>query len=119
MEKPTQSILREAADWFVRLQESPDAREEFDSWLLRSPAHIEAFLRVSQAWGDLGSATESEYSSEALISAARADAGLANVTPIGKLASAPQARIDGRRRLRFASLAAAAALLAVASAIVL
>ena len=46
-------ISAEAVDWFLRLREptaaGPD-RQSFCEWLLRSPTHVEEYLRVSCSW---------------------------------------------------------------------
>ena len=48
-----QQIAAEAVDWFLQFQEksavAPD-RQSFSEWLLRSPAHVEEYLRVSCSW---------------------------------------------------------------------
>ncbi|MEJ1964632.1 MAG: FecR domain-containing protein [Gammaproteobacteria bacterium] len=78
-------IAAEAADWFARLQEpgQPTAlREEFSQWLLRSPAHVEEFLAISRAWGDLDLAPADEYSTESLVAAAKAEPENANVVSL-------------------------------------
>jgi transmembrane sensor len=50
-------VRREAARWFVELNEDPQneqARREFDEWLRRSPEHVQAFLLVSAHWEEGG-----------------------------------------------------------------
>ncbi len=71
----SQQLTKEASDWFALLADpavTAADRESFDAWLLRSPAHIEAYLRVSRAWGDLGLAFSEAPSVETLIAAAAA-----------------------------------------------
>ncbi|MEJ0037817.1 MAG: FecR domain-containing protein [Gammaproteobacteria bacterium] len=84
---PHQSqICAEAADWFARLQDAGSSsalREEFSQWLLRSPMHVEEFLAVTRAWGDLAHAPADVYSTESLIAAARAERGRSNVVSFG------------------------------------
>jgi transmembrane sensor len=46
-------ILEEASDWFVEFSEGTvDAggRAQFDSWLRRSPEHVQAYLKVTALW---------------------------------------------------------------------
>lgn len=69
-------IAAEAAEWFVRLQDSarePALREEFALWLLRSPTHVDEFLAITRLWGDLDPLPDGAFSAESLIAAARAE----------------------------------------------
>jgi transmembrane sensor len=69
-------IAAEAAEWFVRLQDSarePVLREEFALWLLRSPTHVDEFLAITRLWGDLDPLPDGTFSVEALVAAARAE----------------------------------------------
>jgi len=66
-------IAGEAAEWFVRLQDSREtesARGEFVDWLMRSPTHVEEFLGIARTWGETGAVDCDEYSVEALTAAA-------------------------------------------------
>lgn len=71
---PSEQLMSEAAEWFARSHD-PDqpatTREELVRWLLQSPAHINAFLKVTRAWGDIGLAGEAMPSLEDLVSDAR------------------------------------------------
>jgi transmembrane sensor len=71
---PSEHLVSEATEWFARIHD-PDlpasTREEFTRWVLQSPAHIAAFLRVTRAWGDIGLAGENMPSLEELVSTAR------------------------------------------------
>ncbi|RMQ47673.1 hypothetical protein ALQ04_04151 [Pseudomonas cichorii] len=46
--------LEQAGDWQIRLQEEPQAREEFEQWLQASPEHRAAWRRMEKLWGALG-----------------------------------------------------------------
>jgi transmembrane sensor len=73
---PSEHLVSEATEWFARIHD-PDqpssTREEFTRWVLQSPAHIAAFLRVTRAWGDVGLAGENMPSLEELVGSARAE----------------------------------------------
>jgi transmembrane sensor len=48
-------ILEEASDWFVEFSEGTSdaaARERFDTWLRRSPEHVQAYLKIAALWED-------------------------------------------------------------------
>src|SRR5579885_599500 len=80
-------IAAEADEWLLQLQTSPDAhREHFTDWLLRSPAHIEAYLEVSRTWHELAIVAEGRWSSVALIAAARAEGAPGNVVSLREAA---------------------------------
>ena len=72
---PSEQLVSEAAEWFARIHD-PDlptaAREEFTRWVLQSPAHIAAFLKVTRSWGDIGLAGENMPGLEDLVETARA-----------------------------------------------
>jgi transmembrane sensor len=80
---PSEQLLSEAAEWFARVHDPelpPAAREEFTRWVLQSPAHIAAFLKVTRSWGDIGLAGENMPSLEELVTTARASSDqLSNV----------------------------------------
>lgn len=98
----SEQLLREATDWFVRLQDMDRAgpgREAFDAWLLRTPAHIEAYLKVSRTWGELGWAVDETPSVDELVAAARAESDEAQIIP---LAVAPAAVAKRQWRRPFA-----------------
>jgi transmembrane sensor len=58
---------------------SPAERDEFASWLLRSPDHIGAFLKIARAWGDVGLVGADTPSIEELVSGARQSRKRSNV----------------------------------------
>ena len=69
-----EQISAEAVDWLLRFQDSTRTssdREAFSNWLTRSPAHIEEYLAVSSVWVGLNVPSEAEFSTDALIAAAR------------------------------------------------
>lgn len=50
-------LAREAAAWFVRINtREPDTEDvgEWQRWLLKSPAHCQAFSEIEDLWGTLG-----------------------------------------------------------------
>lgn len=77
-EKVHAAIAEQAGEWFVENDELPlDARasESLAAWLKTSPVHIEEFLGVSAIARDLRVArTDPEYSLEAILERARAEA---------------------------------------------
>ena len=80
---PSEQLVSEAAEWFARIHDpdlSTSAREEFTRWVLQSPAHIAAFLKVTRSWGDIGLAGENMPGLEDLVQTARASSDqLSNV----------------------------------------
>src|SRR5581483_6720366 len=67
-----QQIAAEAVDWFLWFQETTAGepeRQGFSEWLLRSPVHIEEYLRVSCAWNLTNVGAEGV---DALVAAAKA-----------------------------------------------
>jgi transmembrane sensor len=53
--KLSAQIVEEASDWFVEFSEGDvdaAAREQFDTWLRRSPEHVQAYLRITALWED-------------------------------------------------------------------
>jgi len=96
---------REAADWFLLLNEEPDdttLRERFENWLDADPAHVDAWARIS----DTGTA---------LASTSLEDWNL--VTPIRATPASRKKRVSRRwpklRQRRFIVGVAAAAAVAV------
>jgi transmembrane sensor len=80
-----EQISNEAIDWFLQFQ--PPARGQpdehaFSEWLLRSPEHVEEYLRVSCAWRALGAVNEGCLHTEALVAAARHDHETHNVVDL-------------------------------------
>jgi transmembrane sensor len=119
-------ILDEAANWFVEFSDD-DAdlaiRQAFDEWLRRSPEHVRAFLELLPFWERSAAAGPARaVDPQELI--ARASAVTANVValnPVSKPSmSAPSAQenapVNRSRHLRLGLAAAAALLIAVASA---
>src|SRR5579884_1275327 len=89
-------IAAEAVDWFLLLQETATEsdRESFSEWLLRSPAHVEEYLRVSCTWSLANVESEGTLEAGALVAAAKAHHETDNVVALpGRLArrSAPAA----------------------------
>ena len=71
---PSEQLVSEAAEWFARIHDPElpvTVREEFTRWVLQSPAHIAAFLKVTRSWGDIGLAGENMPGLEELVSTAR------------------------------------------------
>lgn len=55
--RPNQQILEEASTWFVTFRGGDDVdantRQEFQSWLKRSPEHIRAYLEIAAVYADI------------------------------------------------------------------
>jgi transmembrane sensor len=71
---PSEQLVSEAAEWFARIHDPElpvPVREEFTRWVLQSPAHIAAFLKVTRSWGDIGLAGENMPGLEELVATAR------------------------------------------------
>jgi transmembrane sensor len=78
-------IAGEAVDWFLQFQEAPAAesdRQSFSEWLLRSPAHVEEYLRVSCAWSLVNVHAEGDLEAAALVAAAKAHHETDNVVAL-------------------------------------
>jgi transmembrane sensor len=109
-DKPRDAIAEEAGEWFVANDDGPlDARDAADlaAWFKASPVHIEEFLGVSAVASDLKQAgADPEYSMEAILARARAEAD----TPVEVLrprgAWIGRGRPAGRRFVAAATLAA-------------
>src|SRR5262245_34536533 len=86
-------IQEEACDWFIRNRErnlSARDKADFDGWLRTSPQHVDAYLRMSSAWEDVGALGSGwEESEDDLIARARADA------PVIALADLRDTAADG------------------------
>jgi transmembrane sensor len=77
-------IAGEAVDWFLQFQErasEPD-RQSFSEWLLRSPAHVEEYLRVSCSWSLADVAAAGDLEAAALVAAAKAHHETDNVVAL-------------------------------------
>jgi transmembrane sensor len=129
MSRLREQISAEAADWFARLSGgdvSPATREEFTNWTLRSPLHIEEFLAISRAWGDVGFATSEAYSKDDLIRAAREEPEADNVVPFAAASREPlsaiehgaASRVENQPEGRYAWRAAIAAMVLVVAGVI-
>jgi len=111
--------LKDAADWFVRLQDrrvNSVTREKFAEWLLLSPDHVAAYIKVTEIYGRFDTVFDKAASVRDLVAAAKAETS-SNVvsllttellTPLPELTSA-----RNRRRVWGVRLSIAAALIAV------
>ena len=114
--KARQQIAAEAADWFLQFRERTAAGPDhhcFSEWLLRSPAHVEEYLRVSCAWSLVNVDTEGDLEATALVAAAKAHHETDNVVPlpsrfVGRMppAGGEPGRVFSGRRWRGAALVA-------------
>jgi ferric-dicitrate binding protein FerR (iron transport regulator) len=78
-------IATEAVDWFLQFQEMAVAdadRRSFSEWLLRSPAHVEEYLRVSSSWHLMNVDKEGSLAAAALVTAAKAHHETGNVVAL-------------------------------------
>ena len=81
-ERDAATVGTEAIEHFLRMNEPGErARRaaEFQEWLTRSPAHVEAYLAVVTAWGAIDPPAEGRWSSDELIAAARFMPGVCGV----------------------------------------
>ncbi|MCY3620267.1 MAG: FecR domain-containing protein [Gammaproteobacteria bacterium] len=105
-------VTEAAAEWVDRLSRQPSAARvrEFARWLLRSPVHVEEFLRVTALREELEQAALPEWVADIL---ARRDPGIAEIPIHSPLGTArPHRRAHRPRFLPVAGGVAAAALLA-------
>lgn len=69
--KLSPQIVEEASDWFVEFSEGKvdvAARKRFDTWLRRSPEHVQAYLNITAVWEDASMLQKSRTSaSEELV----------------------------------------------------
>ncbi len=67
-------ISAEAVDWFLQFQDTtaagPDP-QHFSEWLLRSPVHVEEYLRVSCSWSRVNVGAGGDLAAAALVAAAK------------------------------------------------
>jgi transmembrane sensor len=80
-----QQIAAEAVDWFLQFQEAAATesdRQSFSEWLLRSPAHVEEYLRVSCSWSLVNVDSEGDLEAAALVAAAKAHHETDNVVAL-------------------------------------
>jgi transmembrane sensor len=108
-----EQIAAEAAQWLLAFQRNSGDRPEsteFSDWLLRSPLHIEEFLSVSAAWFCMQLPDAGEYTTAALIEAAKRDATPSNIFSLpGSQAARPVSlHKPAARRGRYLVAAAAA-----------
>jgi hypothetical protein len=78
-------IAAEAVDWFLQFLETPASaadRHSFSEWLLRSPAHVEEYLRVSSSWYLVNVDDKGSLEVGALVSAAKAHHETGNVVAL-------------------------------------
>ena len=78
-------IAGEAVDWFLQFQEGAAAesdRQGFSEWLLRSPAHVEEYLRVSSSWSLVNVDSGGDLAAAALVGAAKAHHETDNVVAL-------------------------------------
>ncbi|UCJ17008.1 FecR family protein [Pseudomonas sp. MM211] len=54
----TDDLLEQAADWHLRLSETPDARTDFERWLTQSPEHRHAWQQIERVWGGIAQLRE-------------------------------------------------------------
>jgi len=95
-------IAGEAVDWFLQVQEGSAAesdRQGFSEWLLRSPVHVEEYLRVSCSWSLVNVDAEGNLAAAALVAAAKAHHETDNVValPIRLGRRTPPAPSEPRR----------------------
>jgi transmembrane sensor len=67
-------ISAEAVNWFLQFQETAGTaqdRQAFSEWLLRSPAHVEEYLRVSSSWCMVEIGAEGDLEPDALVAEAK------------------------------------------------
>ena len=111
-----QQIAAEAVDWFLQLQERAAVQPDhtgFSEWLLRSPAHVEEYLRVSCAWSLVNVGAEGDLEAAALVAAAKAHHEIDNVVSLPTRfirrslpAGGESVRVSSGRRWRAAALVA-------------
>lgn len=111
--------LKDAADWFVRLQDrrvNAGAREKFTEWLLISPDNVAAYFEVTRVYGHVGEAIGAASIGE-LVAAAKADAQPSNVVAFSNTdfqgSFEEPAAVPNRRRSTGIRLAIAASLVAI------
>jgi len=95
--------VSEAVEWFLLFEEtagSESDRQGFSEWLLRSPAHVEEYLRVSSSWALVDVGSEGDLEAAALVVAAKAHHETDNVVVLpGRLhrrSQQPPDRVMGR-----------------------
>jgi transmembrane sensor len=116
----SQEALAQAADWFVdfRVDDvNATTREQFHSWLRRSPQNVQAYLEIARTYVELPAINPSgQLDVEELIAYARSTA---NVVPLphAPTAAAQSAAPSRRARYKLPLALAASLLFAVAGTI--
>ncbi len=54
----TDDLLEQAADWHLRLSETPSARKDFERWLAQGPEHLHAWQQIERVWGGIAQLRE-------------------------------------------------------------
>ena len=91
-------ISAEAVDWLLRFQETRAAesdRQGFSEWLLRSPVHVEEYLRVSCSWSLLNVGAGGDLEARELVAAAKKHHETDNVVSLPRL-TVRETRAAGR-----------------------
>jgi transmembrane sensor len=115
-------LAAEAAEWFVRINQrsvSSAVRQDFVEWMLRSAAHLEAYLAIAHVGGEIA-VLENLPSREDLVAAAKADTDTENVIELRPIQRRDRQAVTCPRRVnrRGASGFAVAASIIIASFIV-
>jgi transmembrane sensor len=82
LRRARKQISAEAVEWFLHFQDttrSEQNRRAFSEWLLRSPAHVDEYLRVSCTWRALSVGNEGDLETGMLITEAKNHHELDNV----------------------------------------
>lgn len=78
-------IAAEAIDWFLQFQETAVGaadRQSFSEWLLRSPEHVEEYLRVSSSWHLVNVDSKGFLAAAELVTAAKTHHDTGNVVAL-------------------------------------
>ena len=85
--KPHPGIVAEASAWFIEFRAGDvtgEARLHFIDWLRRSPEHIQAYLEISDVWGDLPTSDpDGRIDIRSLIARARSEGDVIELSPSG------------------------------------
>jgi len=109
LRKTRKLIAAEAVDWFLHFQDRTRGepnRQAFSEWLLRSPSHVDEYLRVACTWRKLDVGDQGNLETAALVAAARKEHETDNVVPLrGRLnrgartaGGNPREQLPGRTR---------------------
>jgi len=109
-------VAAEAVDWFLKLQESAALeadRQSFSEWLLRSPEHVEEYLRVASSWALVEVGADGDLEAAALVAAAKSQHETDNVVALSSYlgrraqpAGSGSGRVPAGRKWRAATLVA-------------